>query len=541
MIWCCFLLRGLFCCSVLPLWEGFDEYNHFALVQYLAWHHSFPDFRTASTSEMVAESLRLIPVPWTIRDNAAKRLSYEQYWQLPPETREQQEWTLRHLPLEHAKQPARPFLALYEAQQMPLYYCFFAIFYWPLRTLEMPTKVWLLRCFTVLVASLIVPLGFLSARLVFSDTRMAVAAALVVAAMPELFLSISRISNEGLAVALGSVVILLALHLLHSGPQQKQAILFGGGIGCALLCKAYFLALLPWALAVFLIANRRNTLRPLLSASVACSLIAGFWYERTFLLTGSFTGEQSIVAAQTTAAPFLLHTLGQIQWHSVFDFFATSYLWVGNWSFLVVRSWMYRVVEVLWLLSLFGVVVQLWKPRDGLGNRKQVILLLLPFALLLSGLCYQAIQVFRISGAAGSLGHYLYCLIVPETILLLIGLERLLPTRFAFSAVPIMATLLLALEFFGNWFLLLPYYTGLIGHDAHQNLPAFHPTADKVRTLFERLPVNKPYFLHTSEFVILAVLSVLATSILIGISVWLMTSNFDPGFDTARLRQDAGR
>ena len=35
-VWLCFLARGVFYCVSLPLWEGFDEYAHFARVQHVA-------------------------------------------------------------------------------------------------------------------------------------------------------------------------------------------------------------------------------------------------------------------------------------------------------------------------------------------------------------------------------------------------------------------------------------------------------------------------------------------------------------------------
>ena len=36
LLWICFLARGVFYCVALPLWEGFDEYAHFAYVQHIA-------------------------------------------------------------------------------------------------------------------------------------------------------------------------------------------------------------------------------------------------------------------------------------------------------------------------------------------------------------------------------------------------------------------------------------------------------------------------------------------------------------------------
>ena len=41
ILWLAFLLRGIFYCTVLPLWEGFDEWAHFAVIQQMKATNSF--------------------------------------------------------------------------------------------------------------------------------------------------------------------------------------------------------------------------------------------------------------------------------------------------------------------------------------------------------------------------------------------------------------------------------------------------------------------------------------------------------------------
>jgi len=36
-IWLCFLARAFFYCAALPLWEGFDEWSHFGVVERMAF------------------------------------------------------------------------------------------------------------------------------------------------------------------------------------------------------------------------------------------------------------------------------------------------------------------------------------------------------------------------------------------------------------------------------------------------------------------------------------------------------------------------
>src|SRR5580658_5123801 len=84
-IWCCFLARALFYCAAVPLWEGYDEYSHFALVQYVAVHHGgFPlGAIPPNNSRAVSESRKLTPGAWIIRDSSKGVLSYEEYFDLP--------------------------------------------------------------------------------------------------------------------------------------------------------------------------------------------------------------------------------------------------------------------------------------------------------------------------------------------------------------------------------------------------------------------------------------------------------------------------
>src|SRR5207237_1038040 len=97
VIWVCFLLRALFYCSIVPLWEGYDEYSHFSWIQYFDANGSLPDGRRTNTSEEVQASLRLAPMPWMLR-GLGQRLTHDAWWQLPATEREDRERQLRAIP-----------------------------------------------------------------------------------------------------------------------------------------------------------------------------------------------------------------------------------------------------------------------------------------------------------------------------------------------------------------------------------------------------------------------------------------------------------
>jgi len=237
--------------------------------------------------------------------------------------------------------------------------------------------------------------------------------------------------------------------------------------------------------------------------------LSGWWYLRTFAETGTLTGELNDRAASAAAGISLPAAVFEVAWLRVFDLLATTFIWLGNWSFLVARSWMYKVIEFFWALSLAGISIQALRPRQSLPQRRDLVLLAVPCLALLGGLCYQSARLYQATGRAGTLGHYLDAFSVAGVILLMAGLSRLAPERWQFSPAPLLTLLLLTVETFGTWFLALPYYAGLIRHNQWGGLGA-HPVLsyvnDGILPLLERTLSNKPAFLGTGHLILLAVL-----------------------------------
>jgi hypothetical protein len=467
-VWLCFIARALFYCSVIPMWEGFDEYAHFAMVQRIALGSGLPDLRTAAISRQVAESLTLAPVPWIVRDPSKGWLSHDQFWQLPAGERARRSAELRALPAAWANEFSSPPLQLWEAQQPPLYYWMMAPVYRMIRGLDLPAQVWILRCLTALIASTVIPCAFFAARRVLADDTLAIGAAVLVACMPELYISACRVSNESLAIALGAVIVMLGV--------SKRAAGLSVALGAALLTKAYFLAFVPWVAFVMWGERRMRWL-------LMCVVICGWWYARTWMLTGTLTGEQHDVAmARMSIFAATMHT----PWRRTLDFVATSYIWLGGWSFLGLRSWMIRGMEALLAIAAVRAM-----------RRREVVPLMALVGCMLAGLAYHAVAGFRAAGDAGTMGYYLYCLIVAEAIIFVAGIGRWIALVF------------LAIEAFGLWIYMLPYYAGFIFHDASGNLPAGR-VSQIGRAMFDRLAVNQPAFVHPFALAIVFVCSTVA-------------------------------
>ncbi len=178
---------------------------------------------------------------------------------------------------------------------------------------------------------------------------------------------------------------------------------------------------------------------------------------------------------------------------------------------------MYRLVELIVIVAFAGVCAQTLRPRPDLQRPRNLWLLALPYLTMVAGLCFFAVQVFRTSGIASTAGYYLYALVVPEAILLFVGLCRVTPVKWRLLPLPIAVLILIALEQFGVWFLMLPYYAGFIRHLASGALPAARAVQYRnggLETLFQHLsaigPVSVPAVIEMS-----AVSYFLATAILL--------------------------
>jgi 4-amino-4-deoxy-L-arabinose transferase-like glycosyltransferase len=485
-VWLIFLIRGIFDISFIPLWEGFDEWAHYARLQNVATTGRALPGTTDSVSREVQASLELAPMPWQ-----ASGLKHDDYWRLPEAERKAREEKLRSLPAQWTGEPAPGGERSYEAQQAPLYYWLLAPAYRLTSGLQLATRVWLLRLLSLLIASSVVPLGFLVAREVSPDDRYALGVAALIATLPELMMTVCHIANDSLAVAVGSLFLLLLFRWKQQPHSIRRAIALGAVLGLALLTKAYFLALIPPLLVLAaIVATRKRAHGQVAAIFAAAILISAWWYARNWSLTHSISGNQFEVAAQGAPQLNLLRSIPRVNWLHAADFTFLSHIWLGNWSFLVVRSWMYHFFAVIAALSVIGLARRLFRRPNG-----DLFLLSGIYLSFLVALAYHALRAFQTTGFAGALGYYLFPIVIAEVILAVAGLQAIGLSR---AIVPAGLLCFAALELFGMCFYAIPYYTGFIAHLPNGAIPTLRIgqlQAGGLHLLIARLAVNKPPFL----------------------------------------------
>ncbi|MGE5647918.1 MAG: hypothetical protein ACM336_19245 [Acidobacteriota bacterium] len=512
-----FFGRGLYYCVQQPVWEGYDEFAHFAHIQHLAETGRVPT-RDAPVSGEIRRSLELLPLPAAAANFLPKTaLTHDDFWRLPAGERLRRYAEFQQLRAAPSPPPRAPLQ--YEAQQPPLYYLLLAPAYLLARGLSLPAQVLILRVLSLAFATLTIPLAWAIARRVLKHERLALAATVLLASLPGFYIDVCRVANDCLAIPLVAAVLLASLHLASRKAGATGWLVFGALLAAALLTKAYalaFLVLLP-PLAVMQLSRRRHAL---LAVSVV-ALAAGWWYLRAWQLTGTLSGEQLDAAANGFGLAGRLAALARMDWGRVLDSAAFSHIWLGGWSFLVVRSWMYRVPELFAAAAAAGLAILVIRKKK---LAPESAILAAAYVLFCLGIAYHSLAIFLTQRVSTALGWYLYAVVSAEVTLIALGLTGLAGTEWARRGLATLAVLFLALDLFSVHFLLAPYYTGLIAHRPPGGIPAMR-IADllspgTIQEMLRRLALDQPSALGPAFIAACWALYLLSTAALALAALW---------------------
>ena len=548
LIWCIFLARAVFYSAFLPIWEGYDEPIHFAFVQYLEMTHRLP-LPSTPVSREVQSSMHLLPLPWTLGLHPYPQpiLTHDEFWKLDIQKRDHLGQEFRRIPKEWARDPATELITNYEAQQPPLYYAVLAL---PLRLtadLTLPSRVLVLRLLSVVIASFLVPVGYFASRKILRNERAALGIVALATVMPELMINISRVANESLAITLFTLLVYLTMKVVECPEHFRYLPIVGVVLGLGLLTKAYFLTALP-ALFVIMVACcwrwpnhwKRLTLLSGLGMGAAVA-VGGVWYWRAHRMMGSWSGLYSDAAIGGVSKWTLLRQIFHVNWKSAVISVLLSHVWYGAWSFLRVSNIVYLAFGAVILLAAAGtlkLLVKLWiNPHvEEEPFRKYLLVLTCFYGFFWLGLAYQTLTLFVSEGVSASTGWYMYCLVVPELILIYCGLHTILPSSLRPAILPGLVTAFALLDVYSVHFLLIPYYSGIISHTAIYKGVFSHSTVSWVppvriqalmhtgtSTIVQRLLVNKSSVL-TTGVLLTQWLIYMATTIWLVATIWRLAT-----------------
>ena len=501
-IWICFLLRGSFYASMFPLWEGYDEFAHFGVVRAIAAKGILLVPRDQPGQRDVEESFKLAPVPWEVRgwDVFRSSLTEEGYWALPVEERRHRESRLRNMPPSWYTADSTGGISAYEAFQPPLYYWLMAPVLYALKGCGLLAQVMWLRWIGVAIASLAVPLTFRIAFAVARRESVALGCSAVVAVMPGFAINVSRIGNEPLCILLFTLLIWLGLRILTRAPDIWSAAALGAVLGLGLLTKAYFLTAVPAVLLLLFYKYRKAWAAGLTTCAIAVA-IAGWWYVRNVVTTGTFSGLPESVMLRGRSVIALLPAIFHIPWVRAVDVILVSHLYYCGWSALGARSWMYHVLFAIAMLAALGLIIQLRRPP--------AVWLVAVFGFFWLGQLYNVFLQFLARAVVGSAGWYMYAVVACEVVLCAVAFGR-----WRLWAMTLGTFLFGLLDLYGMHWLAIPYYTGIIGHRANGALGVLHIGAFRAagfHAVFDRLAVNRPALMSQTVLTVLWVVYLAGT------------------------------
>jgi len=485
LIWAGFSVRLAFYATAFPLWEGFDEWAHFAVVRHMVDGEGLVA-RNATLPLDVAASLQSAPMPPGI--GSADALSHDAFWALPLEERARREREFRAIPAESAAKSSG--IVAYEALQPPLYYWLMTPLLWLCRGAQLVTQVFVLRWASILIASLIVPTVFLLARAVSKDEQMALGIAAVVSLMPELAISVARVGNECLAVLLYTAVTWLAV-------GRRNWLALGIALGLGLITKAYFLAAVVGAALTFFEPR----------AFAVAALLSGWWYVRNVVTTGTLTGLSEAVTLRGISQVSMLSGAAALPWGKAVDSILFSHLYFGGWSSLTVRSWMYHLLYLVILVAAIGLI--------ELRRNREIRSLLWIYGVFWLAQLYNVILIYRSKGVPTSMGWYLYAVVGAQVALAVSGLRRIVGGH----AVGLGVVLFGLLDLYAMHAIALPFYAGMLARKGNGALAGLRLSGFQPGALFERLTVFKPPIVTEGVMIGLWVGYVIATVMLMVMGV----------------------
>ena len=542
LVWICFMVRGLFYTVMVPMWEGFDEYVHFAYIQQIVHAGGLP-VSSDPISKELEESLKLVPTPWELQNTDPSLTSHDRYWNLTKEERERREAGLLGMPRSWSVQKSEGARKIYEAQQPPLYYWLMSV---PLRAasgLTLPARAFLIRLLSLLLASLAIPAGFLLSKKIWRNEPFALGITALISIMPGLMTDICRVCNDSLALLLYTVMVYAALLFFEKPRLRTRGLLLACSLGMGLITKAYFLTAVP-ALAVLVLINlRRQKGQNLLVRGgvvfVVAGMISAWWYMRNHMLTGTWSGLMQDVSLKNISFVDLFRKIPEVDWVNAFKSTLLSHIWFGNWSFLQVRSWMYRVYQYMGALALIGFLIY-WvrsffrRLPQTLPSPGSVLILFSFYGFFCLGISYHVLMTFMANNSSSSAGWYFYALIFPQTLLIMVGLAILLPSKIHKYLIPAATLSFGLLDIYTVHFISIPYYVGLIQHKANGSLETFYLSRIQdigIWKIFTRMSWDEPFSGPLAAMMIW-ICYLVATGILFVISLRIMRRQNLESLDT---------
>lgn len=441
------VVKGVLWSLAFPLWQGPDEDDHYAVIQFIGEHGRLPDSNDEILPDEITLSRELADVG---------RLDYHpeqrQGWHSSPVGLREAEFA--QLPHELRTSTSLGVTAKL-MHATPLYYAIAAV---PYRLIgysgDLLLRAQVQRLFAVLVGSPIVIVAYLIARLLFpTSAALRLTVPTLVAFQPQLTQMIAVISVDGLFFVLYALLIYFCLLVFYRQLTYKLAAAIGLTFAAAMLIKPTINGFAPLvALVVFYdFWRHKNRRKQIVGAAALMNVLilipVGWWMQRSLRLNDDlFYFNPVLKGHRIVQNPFydytpLQHAVDYYQsvWGGIFTTWWAHFGWLDT----AVAPWMYHLLRLLTLLAIAGLARKLWRdwPRRPTfaawqqGQRMAPVLVWLFLALtLLAPIVllqfYDLAFWWEYGLGRGLQGRYWLGTVVPMLTFFTLGLLFLLPQRW---------------------------------------------------------------------------------------------------------------
>lgn len=468
------VVRGILYLCILPPFEGWDEYQHVAYIQYLIEKNKAPLIDQAVVSRNLLARLAAYPQPQRmvdqIRSTGAR--NYESFYNSNSEIL----FNNNH-----------PDISLYQAQHGSLYYQIVR----PLFILsgginDLSQSISVLRFVNLLFVVFALMACFWFIHQITEDHIQAALLMIVLACQPLYLINGCRVANDALAIALGTVVIILALQKNWYN-RKLLILLISFFLGLAIWIKMTNLSLGLFVLLTLLFG--------FLGKAISFKRVVVVGFAVLLITVGS--NSPSIIfnlRHYDTIAPMKEVMINRAKGNGVSEasdslskiniaerllrVWTRDSTWIGGWSFLSVKKKARNCVKFLLYFASAGWILHLFRSfRKPLlfpsGVSINLFLLVLSISIALG---WKILQTYLAWGMSGTNAWYA-CVGLPFFLSLVYegagGWGRW--GAIAFGA--LMTVTYLFAEIHGAFTRMLPTYSGgATGLEAVRRIALFHPS-----------------------------------------------------------------
>ncbi|MFZ0547897.1 MAG: glycosyltransferase family 39 protein [Candidatus Promineifilaceae bacterium] len=329
---------------LIPPFEGPDESQHFAYIEWLASGKGFPPQGAAAWDTPIEQEAGQPPLYYLVASLPVRLVDFND----PPAVYRPNPYFVAPLPREVPDNDNRAIH--YPTDAHPLAGGWLAFYL--ARTTTLGWGIFLL-----------LSIYGLTRQVVPDDPQLALMAAFLVAVNPQVLFIGSMISNDIPVAAMGTLTLWLLAVLIRRGEGRRLAFGLGVALGLATLIKINAMTLaLPIGIGLlWLWYSRQASMRQLIEMGgligLAAASVTGWWFIRVWSLYGSPLGvETHDLTPWAITDPEMLADF-HLRW---FDVGRSFWLSLG-WGTIRPHGWVYTVLLVFCLVSLAGLVRLAWR------------------------------------------------------------------------------------------------------------------------------------------------------------------------------------